>query len=355
MEPLSTNTIYTVSQRKNIILVLLVLVGLIIFKATLPFLTAILSAIILYTLFRPFYLHLIHKRHLSNLSATVIILIMSFLIIVLPLFGLSLMIIDKLIEFQKHPEIVTDIINKLHNYTGASFDIKAMINNSINDISGWAINAFSVFLDSALKIFIALIIIYFTLFYMFRSHEKFEKTILKYLPFNHENSLKFGRELKNITLSNILGQGLIGLCQGIIVAVGFLIFGIPDPVFWGIVSVFVCFLPVVGAPIIFIPAAILELASGNNFSGIGILIWGIVLVTFVDNFLRQFISKKIADTHPLITIIGVIIGIPVFGLIGLVIGPFLISFFILLFKMYERNYLAPQNPGTALIEEIKKD
>ena len=147
-----------------------------------------------------------------------------------------------------------------------------------------------------------------------------------------------GQVFHFIFYSNILGQGLIGITQGFIVAIGFLIFGIPDPVFWGIVSIFVCFLPVVGAPIIFVPAGIIELASGNTFAGIGILIWGFVLVTLVDNFLRQFIAKKIADTHPLITIIGVIIGVPVFGLIGLVIGPFLISYFILLFSFTVFNF-----------------
>jgi predicted PurR-regulated permease PerM len=94
--------------------------------------------------------------------------------------------------------------------------------------------------------------------------------------------------------------------------------------------------------------------DGNTTSGIGILIWGTVLVTLVDNFLRQFISKKIADTHPLITIIGVIIGIPVFGLIGLVIGPFMISFFILLFKMYEINYLRPVEETAQIASEIEK-
>jgi len=85
-------------------------------------------------------------------------------------------------------------------------------------------------------------------------------------------------------------------------------------------------------------------------AGFGILIWGAVLVTIIDNFLRQFISKKIADTHPLITIIGVVIGVPVFGIIGLVVGPFMISFLLLLFKMYEATYLTHKDPGTDLLD-----
>lgn len=341
-------SIYSSKQSRNIVLLLILFIGVILFFSVLHIFTALLSAVILYTLFRQLFLFLVEKKGLNKSLSAMLILVLSFLIIVLPLLGLSIMVINKLANFQQHPELLTNIINKVHDYTGSSFDIKDMVKNGINDISKWALNAFSIFVNSALNIFVTLIVLYFTLYFMFKSHERFEALVLKYLPFNNQQSIQFGTELKNITASNILGQGLIGVSQGIIVAVGFLIFGIPDPVFWGVVSIFVCFLPVVGAPIIFVPAGIIELSSGNNFAGIGILIWGGVLVTLVDNFLRQFISKKIADTHPLITIIGVIIGIPMFGLIGLVIGPFLISFFILLIKMYESNYLIPANTDSVV-------
>ncbi len=339
MNNLQEKSIYNSAQSKNIVLLLITLVGLFLFICSLHILTALLSAVIMYTLFRPLFLYFLLKKRWSKSLSAVTVIALSFLIIVVPLTGLSIMVINKLIGFQQHPEFLTGMIDRVHSYTGASIDIKEMLKNGINDISKWAIGAFSVFLNSALKIFITLIILYFTLFFMFKSYDVFESALIKYLPFSTQQSMRFGTELKNITLSNIIGQGLIGLSQGIVVGTGFLIFGIPDPLFWGIVSVFVCFLPVVGAPIIFVPAAIIELSSGHNVAGIGILIWGGVLVTLIDNFLRQFISKKIADTHPLITIIGVIIGIPFFGIIGLVIGPFLISFFFLLVKMYETGYM----------------
>lgn len=332
-------SIYSANQSKNIVLVLICLLSFFLLLTSLHILTALLSSAILYILFKPLYLHLVNKKHFSKSISSIIIIVVSFLVIVLPLSGLSIMIIDKLTNFQKHPEILTEILNKIQNLLGSHIDIRDMINKSINELSKWAIDAFSFFMNGAFKIFISLIIVYFTLFFMFKSHEKFENTLLKYLPFDNKNSLTFAFELKKITYSNIFGQGLIGLSQGLMVTIGFLIFGIPDPFFWGTVSIFVCFLPIVGAPIIFVPAGIIELLSGNIFAGIGILIWGTVLVTLIDNFLRQFISKKIADTHPLITIIGVIIGVPAFGLIGLVIGPFMISCFILIFKMYEVNYM----------------
>ncbi len=330
---------YTTRQSKNSVLFLIVLLGVFLFICSLQILTALISAVIMYTLFRSLFLYFVTRKKWSRSLSAIAIIIISFLIIVLPIIGLSVMVINKLILFQQHPEFITGIIDKLHGVVGASFDIQTALNGGINDISKWAIGAFSIFVDGALTVFVALLILYFTLFFMLKSYDTFEATLLNYLPFTDAQSIQFGMALKNITFSNIIGQGLIGLSQGLVVGIGFLIFGIPDPLFWGIVSIFVCFLPVVGAPIIFVPAGIIELASGDQVAGIGIIVWGIILVTVIDNFLRQFVSKKIADTHPLVTIIGVIIGVPYFGIIGLVIGPFLISFFFLLVKTYETGYL----------------
>jgi predicted PurR-regulated permease PerM len=336
-------SIYTTKQSKIIILVIIGFVSVFLFISSLYILTALLSTVILYILFKPLYLYLSDKKSINKSLSSISVISLSFLIIVLPLSGLSVMIINKLIGFQKHPEMLNDILNKIQGIIGSRIDLKDILSKSINDISRWSLSAFSVFISGAFKTFISLIVIYFSLFFMFKSHEQFEDTLEKYLPFDKKSSLLFGDELKKITYSNIIGQGFIGISQGIVVVVGFLIFGIPDPFFWGIISIFVCFLPIIGAPIIFVPAGIIELAMGNTGAGIGILIWGGVFVTLIDNCLRQYISKKIANIHPLITLLGVAIGVPVFGLIGLVIGPLMISFFLLLFKVYEASYMESAN------------
>ncbi|MEO6903444.1 MAG: AI-2E family transporter [Bacteroidia bacterium] len=346
-------SLYTRIQNKYIVLILIVLIGVFLLIASQRIIAPLLSAAILYILFRPLFLYFSTKKKLNASLSAAIVISISFLVLVVPLSGLSFMIIHKIAAFQ-NPDSLQQIVEKIQQAAGPNINLKDMVTKSVNDISKWALGAVSVFVSNAVSVFISLIVLYFTLFFMFQSHKEFENALLKYLPFDKKDSLRFGTELKNMTYSNILGQGLIGLSQGIIVAIGFLIFGIPDAIFWGFISIFVCFLPVVGAPIIFVPAGIIELINGNTVAGVGILIWGAVLVTLVDNFLRQFISKKIADTHPLITIIGVIIGIPVFGLIGLVIGPFMISFFILLFKMYENNHLVEKEPLVHINQTHKK-
>ena len=146
-------------------------------------------------------------------------------------------------------------------------------------------------------------------------------------------------ELKNITYSNVVGHGCIAIVQGVLQGIGFLIFGFEDPLLWGTVTLFLCFLPVIGAPIVFVPAAIIAFGSGNTFGGVGILLWGFILVVNVDNILLLWIARRFGNIHPIITILGVIIGIPFFGILGLVFGPLLFSYFILFIKGYELRYL----------------
>ncbi len=175
---------------------------------------------------------------------------------------------------------------------------------------------------------------------MLLNHEIFEKQLIKYSPFREQNALKFADELKYTTYSNILGQGLIAIVQGALVSLGFFIFNIEDAIFWGVISIFLSFLPLIGSAFVFIPAGIIELANGHNTSGIGILLWGVLLVSNIDNVIRFLIAKRIGNIHPIITVIGVIIGIPAFGIMGLVIGPLLLSYFILTVRIYETSKLA---------------
>jgi predicted PurR-regulated permease PerM len=160
---------------------------------------------------------------------------------------------------------------------------------------------------------------------------------MKYLPFKESNSLLLAEEMQKITQSNVIGQGIIALAQGICVGLGFWIFGIADPFFWGVLATLLSFVPIVGSAMVFVPAGIIEISYDNIYSGVGIIIWGAVIVANIDNVLRLIINKKIANIHPLVSIIGVIIGLPVFGILGLVFGPMLISFFLLLIKIYENK------------------
>jgi predicted PurR-regulated permease PerM len=169
---------------------------------------------------------------------------------------------------------------------------------------------------------------------------EFEAGLLKYAPFREQHALKFAAALRDSTYSNVLGQGIIAITQGVLLANGFWIFGIGDPVFWGVIAVFISFLPVVGAPTLCIPASIILFAQGHTLNGILLLAYGLLFIGNVDNVLRMIINKRIANTHPIISVIGVFIGLPLFGILGLVFGPVLLSYFLLLIEIYETNRMA---------------
>src|SRR5690606_24523834 len=196
---------------------------------------------------------------------------------------------------------------------------------------------FTSLLSGAAGLFLDITVMYFLLYFLFVNFRSFERGLLRYSPFKVENAVRFGHELRNITYSNVIGQTFIALVQGGALALGFWIFGFNDAVFWGVICAILSFVPLLGPPLIFVPAAIYAFTQGDNLAAIGLLIYGFVVVINIDNVLRLIIAKKVGDIHPIITVVGVIIGIPLFVMMGLVYGPLLLSYFLITIRIYEAN------------------
>jgi predicted PurR-regulated permease PerM len=335
-------SIYTYKQRNTIVLAILILLGCFILYSLRTIAGALLSTIVLYTVFRPVYIFLTENWRIKRWLSAILIIIFSLLIIVLPFLALSLMVINKISEFQQDPMRIKIIMQRIDDFAGSKLNQPDLLNKGMAKANILIGELFPSILGGAADIFLGLIVMYFLLYFMFIQREEFEKEVIKYAPFREQNALKFATELRNITYSNVLGQGFIAIVQGALVSIGFFMFGIHDAIFWGVISTFGSFLPVVGAPLVFVPAALIELANGNNTAGWGLLLWGFILIINIDNVIRFVIAKRVADTHPIITVIGVIIGIPVFGILGLVFGPLLLSYFILTIRIYETSKLASE-------------
>ncbi len=322
-------------QKQNIILIMIVLLGIFLAYSLRIIFSAVLGAIILYTLFRNLYIKLVTVKNWRNIFAFIFITLTTFAIIILPFFTLSWMVIDKLSYFNTNPQYLQDIINHLSTISGIDLSHSSIFETVIKNLENWALGSFPSLVNALLSVFLLITIMYFLLYFMFKEYIKFEEAILHYLPFNKENSLTLATELRKITFSNVLGQGIIAIAQGSLIGIGFYIFNITDPLFWGVVGVLLSFIPIVGSGLVFIPAALISISYQNYTSGVGILLWGALIVANIDNVIRLIINRKYANTHPIVSIVGVIIGIPVFGILGLVIGPLLISYFLLLIKIYE--------------------
>jgi len=296
-------------------------------------LDGVMGAILFYAMFRSTYLRLTEKSNWRPVPATLFVIFISFILIVIPFTILCWMLYSKVISVRAHPEQLGIIREKIWPLIQKYSDKKSL-DEIIVSAQSKILHLLSNALNIATNILLQLAVMYVSLFFMFRDHKKMEEVVVKYLPIKKYHAERLGVELVNITYSNLLGQGLIAFIQGAMLTIGFLIFGINGAVFWGIICFFICFLPFIGAPLVFGPAGILEIMGGNVVGGVGIMVWGLLLVSTIDNVVRFYLSKKIGDVHALITILGVVIGIPVFGVLGLVYGPLLISYFILLARFW---------------------
>jgi predicted PurR-regulated permease PerM len=188
-------------------------------------------------------------------------------------------------------------------------------------------------------------VMFFILYFMLVNGKQMEKAIYEYIPLKDENVQLIGTEVKNMVISNAIGIPAIAILQSIIALVGYFIFGVKDPMFWFVVTCFTAMIPVIGSTIVWLPLAVQLLVIDNQWQGIGLIIWGVVAVGVADNVFRILLSKKIGDTHPLITIFGVLIGVKLFGFIGLIFGPLLITMFLLLLKIYANEYFVKKREG----------
>ncbi|QQL49752.1 AI-2E family transporter [Mucilaginibacter ginkgonis] len=333
-------SVFNYQQRNNIILVSIIVLGCLLLYALSSIFSAILGAIVLFTIFRPGYLYLTEKRNWNPAITALSFIFVSLIVIVIPFLLLSFMIIDKISALRDNPEFVNDLIARANKFAGSTFNKPHLVDNFIGKISTYASDLFPSVLSGAANILFTLLVLYFLLYFMFTQIRQFEAGLLKYAPFREQDALKFATALKSATYSSVLGQGIISVVQGVLLANGFWIVGIPDAIFWGVIGTFISFLPVVGAPTLSIPAGLYLMMTGHNFAGIGIMVYGLLFIGNVDNVLRMMINKRIANTHPIISIVGVFIGLPLFGILGLVFGPVLLSYFLLLVEIYETNRLA---------------
>ncbi len=331
-------SIFSDKQRNVIVLIVLISLAGVILYSLRELLAAFLGSVILYTLFKPTFCYLTKK--IGKISSAVTIIITSFIIIVIPFFTLSFMVVNRVTSLQNDNFKLTAMVSRLDDFVGTKFNQPNLIKEYLEKLSEFVKDIFPSILTGTLSIFLTVSVMYFILYFMFVQSEQFEENLVKYSPLKKHNALRFGEELKHTTFSNIIGQGVIALVQGLLVALCFFIAGINDAIFWAIIAFFLSFMPVIGAPLITGPAAIILFLNGHNWQGTFVVLFTLIVIINIDNVIRFMINKKLADTHPIITVVGVILGLPLFGFVGLVFGPLLLLWFIHLIKIYRTNKVA---------------
>jgi predicted PurR-regulated permease PerM len=333
-------SLFSYKQRNNINLVIIVALGCLIAYSLMGIFSAILSTLVLYTIMRPAFVYLVEQRQFNKRLTAILLLVTSMVLIVLPFYGLSSMVLTKIAELQSDQIYYKNLFFKFKHLIPVENNVQSLIEDGLRKAGTWATELFPSIISGAFNIVFGLMLMYFLLYFMLVENEQFESAMLKYAPLREQNARRFAEEMKNTTFANVVGQGLICVIQGSLVSLSFFTLGYSDPFFWGVITTFICFIPILGPPIIFVPAAILQIVNGHAFAGWAMLIFGFVVIINIDNVLRFMIAKRVGNIHPIITVIGVVIGIPLFGILGLVFGPLLLSYFILLIKIYETSAMA---------------
>ncbi|MCF7799076.1 AI-2E family transporter [Candidatus Woesearchaeota archaeon] len=317
-------------------ILLVVLLGFVGY-ALLPFVNAFFGAFILYFLFRPFYGYLRRKGWKQNLAGS-FVLVTVLLVVVIPLTFASTLLINEVGNLVSQRAVIAEQIDTVLEYI-PGLDSIDLSSEQLGNVTTTISNFFFNMISSITKLIISLIVLFFVLFYLLTGADNLHKKLYTYLPFRKKNAERLVDEFQKVTKATIVSTGLIAIFQGCFLGLGFLIFGLPNPLFWGFLAVLISFLPVIGVPVIWIPTGLIQIFVQHNYvAGIGILIWGSI-ISGADNFTRPYIQRKVGEIHPLITVIGVFMGLPVFGLLGLFIGPLLLSYMLLITKMYIEEYI----------------
>ena len=195
---------------------------------------------------------------------------------------------------------------------------------------------------TATRLTLNLTISFFGLYYVLKHTGDVWLDARPYIPFSAENTEKLGKRFKDVTVSTVIGTGVTAAIQGALLGVAFGVLGLPNALFWGVVTMALAILPVVGSGLVWGPAAIILILQGRPLAGVLLMLWGAVVVGSVDNFIRPVIYRRFSQVHPLITLVGAIGGVSQFGLLGLLIGPLALSYCFELIRMYREEYLEPE-------------
>ncbi|MEO8146162.1 MAG: AI-2E family transporter [Bacteroidia bacterium] len=326
-------------------LAIMIVLGLVIVYALRGFMNAFLGAIIVYVLFRKMMVHLCDKRKWKRSWSALFIIVSTFLIVLVPIVIVTLMFIPKLNMFFDNSSFITHTLQQLDYNIKSATGVQLLSSDNIKAAQTEAGYLITGVLSSSLNALGQIAIMYFVLYFMLVNVGNIEKAIVKYLPLNKDNLYRFSHELEGQTFSNAIGAPVLGLIQGLFASLGYWIFGLQEPFFWGIMTGFFSFVPFVGSAMIWLPAAIYQYSAGEAWQAIGIVIYGIVVIGSVDNIFRFVFQKKFADVPPLITVFGVIIGFNLFGLVGLIFGPLMLSYLLIMFQIYKEQYLDEEGGG----------
>ncbi|MEP6674611.1 MAG: AI-2E family transporter [Ferruginibacter sp.] len=324
--------------RQVILLGIIILLALLLLKQLYIFLPGFLGAITLYILLREWYFNLTIQKKWNKTATSLLFILSSLIIIAIPIYFAISLLSNKIAATITHPlSLMMDaqiVSNKIKDLTG----IEILTPENLLRLQAKATNIVPQLLNSSASMLSNFAIMFFLLYFLLINGRTVEKFLGRFIPLKNENIKLLGTETKNMIKANAIGIPVLAVLQGIIAVIGYSIFGVQDYLLWGFLTGIFSLVPIVGTAIIWVPLCLYMYSTGSNNNALGLLIYSVVLITNIDYVARLTILKRMMNIHPLITIFGVIVGIGLFGFWGVIFGPLLISYFIILVKIYINEF-----------------
>jgi predicted PurR-regulated permease PerM len=324
--------------RQFLFLGFLLLLTYVIVKELSFLLLPILGATTLYVFLRNYMIKLVTLYKWKKWIAATLLVVAALLLIVLPISALVKYGITKALPFIQQPELLQTKFLAINQYINQKTGYDIAAGGYLEKASGVILSLGQKALGGTLNTLSIVALTFFILYFMLFQTFDVELGLRKYLPFRSKNSSNLINKTRDLIFSNAVGIPIVAIAQGIVALIGYAIFGVDEFLLLGLLTALASVVPIVGTMIVYIPLGLYVLSQGHNGAGIGIIVWGLVVIGGVDNIVRFLVAKKLANVHPLTTIFGVIMGVNLFGFLGIIFGPILLSIFVVLIEIYINEY-----------------
>lgn len=326
--------------RLYFLLFLLAIIAVLAFFILRPFLSALILAIVFAIVCQPLYQAVLKSFRGRAGWASLVTILFIFIFVFAPFLLIGWQIYDEGQElylflsndfsgtsFSDFPNLLEERLKALSPlFSNINMDLNLYFKDKLN----WLLNNLGAIFFNLAQIMASLFVFLFAFYYLLRDGNKLKQWIVKMSPLNKEDDEVIIEKVTLAINAVIKGSLVLSIIQGVVLAIGLIIFNVPNPVLWGTVGAIGALIPMVGTAIVVVPAVIWLYLTGQVISAFGLLLWGGLFVGLIDNLLRPYLVGKGASLHPLLILLSVLGGLAFFGPVGFVLGPLVATLFIVL-------------------------
>lgn len=324
--------------RQLLLLLLIILLGYLLVTELYVFLPGLLGGITVYIISRTLYFRCVYEFKWKKGWTALLFILVCLVLISIPVYISAKLITPKINDMVHNQEKIVQAIKVFTDKVSAFTGFKLLTPDNTKAISLKISSFIPKILNSTANVATNILMMFFILYYLLVSGKEIEKYLNQIIPLKRHNVNQLASETKLMIRANAIGIPIICIVQGIFATLGYWIFGVEDWALWGFLTGIFAFFPLVGTMIIWVPMVVFMLASGNTWPAVGLGIYSLVVTGNVDYITRLGLLKKMGNVHPMVTVLGVIAGLNLFGFMGLIFGPLLVSYFIILVKIYINEF-----------------